>query len=218
MAKLLISGRANTGKTSLLQTLTNVLVIANDGKQYPFKQPHVNVDVITTASSFINIIEEALERYEAKYNDMPQTVVIDSISKVLQDIENYYLKTVSSYPYGPIGKDIAEIMSYIENELVKNGCNVIFVSHAVKDGDGELALVTAGGASGKRGGVIAEVDYALYVDVQGKKRTIWHKNPKMLSRTLDNNTPEKEPVDEFNLQDYLDRILANETEVEEWAI
>ena len=218
MAKILISGRANTGKTSLLQTLTNVLVIANDGKQYPFKQPHVNVDSVTTAAAFIETLEEALERYEAKYEEMPQTIVIDSISKVLQDIENYYLKTVSSFPYGPIGKDIAEVMSYIENELVKNGCNVVFVSHVIKDADGELSLVTAGGSSGKRGGVIAEVDYAVYVDVQGKKRTIWHRNPKMLSRTLNNEMPEKQAVEDFNLQEYLDQILANEADVEEWAI
>ena len=218
MAKILISGLSNTGKTSLLQTLTNVLVIANDGKKYPFKQPHRNIETVTTAEDFIATIEEALEAYEEKFNELPKTVVIDSISKVLQDIENHYVATITSFPYGQIGKDINYLMSYIENELVKNGCNVIFVSHAIKDGDGQFTLVTAGGASGKRGGVIAEVDNAIYVDVKGKKRIVWHKNPKLLSRSLDTDLPEFENVDDFNLQEYLDKLLANESDTDEWSI
>ena len=218
MAKILLSGLSNTGKTSLLQTLTNVLIMANDGKKYPFKQPHRNIDLTTTAQSFIDEIEDALEGYEKKFGEFPNTLVIDSISKVLLDIENHYVSTVSSFPYGPIGKDVSYLMNYIENELVKNGCNVIFVSHAMKDGDGQFSLVTAGGASGKRGGVIADVDNAIYVDVKGKKRTVYHKNPKLLSRSLDADLPESQLVEDFNLQDYLDHLLKTETDTDEYSI
>ena len=218
MAKILISGLSNTGKTSLLQSLTDVLIMANDGKKYPFPQPHRNIAQVTTAEDFITSIEDGLDAYEAKIGSMPKTIVIDSISKVLQDIENHYVATITSFPYGQIGKDINHLMNYIENELVKNGCNVIFVSHAIKDGDGQFSLVTAGGASGKRGGVIAEVDNAIYVDVKGKKRIVWHKNPKLLSRSLDSSLPEFENVEDFNLQAYLDRLLANEVTTDEWSL
>jgi len=218
MAKILISGLPNTGKTSLLRTLKDVLVIADDGKQYPFPQPHRNVEAVNTAAEFINIVEESLTSYEEKYGQMPATIAIDSISKVLLDIETHYISTISSFPYGQIGKDIMQIMAYIENDLVKNGCNVVFVSHAMKDEDGYFKLVTAGGSSGKRGGVIADVDNAIYVDVRGKKRVIWHKNPQLLARSLDNDLPESELVADFNLQSYLERLIANEGAVDEWAI
>ena len=218
MAKVLLSGLANTGKTSLLKDLTDVLIIARDGKKYPFKQPHVNVEEVTSAELFIEEIEGALERYNEKFNALPKTLVIDSISKVLLDIESYYVSTISSFPYGQIGKDIATLMNYIENDLVQNGCNVIFVSHAMKDDDGYFKLVTSGGAAGKRGGVIADVDNALYIDVKGKKRMIWHKNPRLLARSLNTELPESEPVEGFNLQKYLENLLATETDTDEWSI
>lgn len=218
MAKILVSGLANTGKTSLLQTLTDVLVIANDGKKYPFKQPHVNIEEVTTSANFIGEIESALERYEAKFNDYPKTLVIDSISKVLLDIESHYISTISSFPYGQIGKDISEVMAYVENELVKNGCNVIFVSHAMKDDDGYFKLVTSGGAAGKRGGVIADVDNAVYIEIRAKKRIIHFKNPKLLARSLNNDLPDSIEAEKFNLQEYLDTLLLTESDTDEWSI
>ena len=218
MAKVLISGLSNTGKTSLLQTLTDVLVIANDGKKYPFKQPHINVEQVTTAGSFIADIDGALDRYNEKFGNYPKIVVIDSISKVLLDIESYYIATISSFPYGQIGKDIKELMDYIENDLVKNGCTVVFVSHAMKDDDGYFKLVTSGGAAGKRGGVIADVDNSIYIEIKGKKRIIHYKNPKLLARSLDETLPDFVEIEDFNLQTYIDNMVAHETSTDEWVI
>ncbi len=218
MAKILISGLSNCGKTSLLRTLTDVLVIANDGKKYPFKQPHRNIEVTTTADSLIAEIEDAMDGYSKKFGVLPRTIAIDSISKILLDIQDHFLATVTSFPYGPMGKDISRLMAYFENELVKNGCNVIFISHAEKDEDGQFKLVTAGGASGKRGGVIADVDNSMYVDVRGKKRIVHHRNPKLLARTLSEDLPDTEEVEDFNLQSYLENLLATETDTDEWTI
>lgn len=218
MAKLLISGLANSGKTSLLQTLEDVLVIANDGKKYPFKQPHVNIEKVTSSAGFITEIEEALERYDQKFDKYPKTVVIDSISKVLLDIEAHYVSTVASFPYGQIGKDINELMSYIETELVKNGCTVIFVSHAMKDDDGYFKLVTSGGSTGKRGGVIADVDNAIYIEIKNKKRIIHLKNPKLLARSLDGDLPDYVEIENFNLQEHIHKMIVSEVDTDEWAI
>jgi len=217
MAKLLISGFANTGKTTLLQTLEDTLVIANDSKKYPFKQPHINVGGVTTADEFIGIVADGLEKYNNKFGEYPKIIAIDSISKTLLDIEAHYLRTVNSFPYGPIGKDISAVMQYIENDLVREGCHVIFVSHAFKD-DSDLALVNAGGSWGKKGGVLSEVDDAIYIELKGKKRIIHFKTNGKLSRSLNADLPESVDVSEFNLKDYLDTIIANESATDEWEL
>lgn len=219
-AKLLISSFAGGGKTSLLKSLDveNTLVYSCDGKRFPFKMPHVTVNPTSTADVFIDSLEAAVEAFQDKYDKLPKTIAIDSISKILLDIEAYYVKTVSNYPYGKIGKDIAILMSYIENDLIGAGCNVVFVSHAIKDGDGYISLVTAGGAAGKKGGVFSECDEALFIEVRGKKRTIFHKNPEMLARSLLEDVPDKEPLGDFNLQDYIDKINKVDNENEEWSL
>ena len=218
MAKLLISALSNAGKTSLLKGLKDSLVIANDGKAFPFKQPHINIAEVTSAGEFIGEIENGLEKYNEKFNSYPKIVVIDSISKVLLDIEAHYVSTITSFPYGQIGKDIKELMDYIENELVKNGCSVIFVSHAMKDDDGYFKLVTSGGAAGKRGGVIADVDNSIYIEIKGKKRIIHYKNPKLLARSLNEDLPDFVDIENFSLQEYMDNLMDNDNVVDEWSL
>lgn len=217
MAKLLVSGMANTGKTSLLQSLKDVLIIANDGKKYPFKQPHVNISEFNTAEQMISDISDAMEKYKEKFGDYPKTVVIDSVSKTWLDIEAHYLRTVSSFPYGPIGKDISTVMHFLENELAKNGFNLIFVSHAFKD-DTEMALVNAGGSWGKKGGVLSEVDNAIYIEIKGKKRHVYLKNHKLARTLRDVGDEESIPVEDFNLQEYLNILTAEESETDEWCL
>ena len=218
MAKLLISGPSNSGKTTLLQTLKDVLIIANDGKTYPFPQAHLNITNIGTSAEFIDAVNNGLEKYNEKMGEYPTTLVIDSISKTLLDIEAHYLRTVTSFPYGPIGKDISEMMNYIEEDLIAQGLNVIFISHALKDQDGQHSLVNAGGSWGKKGGVISETDNAIYVEVKGKKRIIHFKNPKLLARSLDTELPDSVDVEDFNLQEHLDSILAKDNEAKEWSL
>jgi len=214
--KLLISGMSNTGKTSLLNTLEDVLILANDGKNYPFKQPHVNVGVINTAEEFISIVDQSLGKYNEKYNKLPKFLVIDSISKTLLDIEAHYLRTINSFPYGTIGKDISATMNYVQNEVVPEGINIIFVSHAFKD-DQDLSLVNAGGSWGKKGGILSEVDEAIYIEIKGKKRLVTMKNHK-LARSLVYTGDDTVNVDNFNLNDYVNTLLENQHEAQEWCL
>lgn len=65
--KLLVSSLPNIGKTTLLQTLEDALIIARDGKQYPFPQAHVNVPDFTSAEELINLIVEKLKLTKRKW-------------------------------------------------------------------------------------------------------------------------------------------------------
>ena len=55
-AKLLITGMPNTGKTTLLKTLQNALVISRDGKPFSLELPHVNVFDYKTIEEFLDIV------------------------------------------------------------------------------------------------------------------------------------------------------------------
>ena len=213
---LLISGLPNTGKTSLLQTLDDVLIIANDGKNYPFEQPHINVGEITTADQWVDNINTSIGKYEERFGKLPKYLVIDSISKTLLDIEAHYLRTVNSFPYGPIGRDISACMHYIQTEIIPAGINIIFVSHAFKD-DQDLSLVNAGGSWGKKGGVLSEVDEAIYIDTVGKKRRVTFKNHK-LARSLVYDGDDTINVEDFNLKEYTELLLENGNKASKWIL
>jgi len=125
--KILISGITNSGKTSLLKTLTDVLVIARDGKKYPFEQPHVNIEDFTAIDQLIDTIVDKVQVYEAKHQAMPKTIVIDSISKILLDIEGYVLEQVKSFPYGKVNSEIKKFVDFIERDM-SSEFNIVLVS------------------------------------------------------------------------------------------
>lgn len=216
--KLLVSSLPNIGKTSLLKSLTDVLVIARDGKKYPFPQPHVNVPDFTSADQLIDLIVAKVEAYEEKMEVLPKTIAIDSISKVLLDIEGYTLEQVKSFPYGKVNTEIKKVVDFIERDMVPN-FNVVLVSHALYNEDvSGYSLVNAGGSYGKKGGILSEVDEAIFIELKGKKRTVHFRNSKMVSRTTMADLPESMPIEEFDLQKHIELLESKQQEADKWSL
>lgn len=210
--KLLISGLPNSGKTTLLQTLDDVLVFARDGKKYPFAQPHVNVPDFDYIGEVLTLVEEKIHSYKEKYGKFPKTLVFDSFSKMVLDIEGNLLATIKSFPYGAINTEIKRLVDFIECNLTET-FNIVLVSHALHDVDTDAyTLVNAGGSWGKKGGILSEVDQAIFVDIRGKKRTIHLRNSKMAARTTIAELPDKVDGDDFNLQTHIDMLLEKQTD------
>ena len=216
--KLLISSLPNIGKTSLLQSLTDTLVIARDGKKYPFPQPHVNVPDFTSAEELIDLIVAKVEAYENKFDQLPKTVAIDSISKILLDIEGYTLEQVKSFPYGKVNTEIKKVVDFIERDMVPN-FNIVLVSHAMYSEDvSGYSLVNAGGSYGKKGGILSEVDEAIFIELKGKKRVVHFRNSKMVSRTTTKDLPDSMPIEEFNLQAHVELLEAKQQNSAKWSL
>jgi len=216
--KLLVCALPAIGKTTLLQNLTDVLIIARDGKKYPFAQPHINVGDFTSVDELIDLIVDATASYEEKMGSLPKTIAIDSISKILLDIEGYCLATIKSFPYGKINTEIKEFVDFIERDLVDR-FNVILVSHALYNEDvSGYSLVNAGGSYGKKGGILSEVDESVFLELKGKKRVIHYRNPRMCARTTVNTLPDSEPEDDFSLQAHLDMLQNRQSEAAEWTL
>lgn len=216
--KMLISGITNSGKTSLLQSLTDVLVIARDGKKYPFPQAHVNVPDFTNVDFLIDLIVEKVETYEQKHGGMPKTLVIDSISKILLDIEGYVLDQVKSFPYGKVNTEIKKFVDFVERDMAPE-FNVILVSHALFNEDtAGYNLVNAGGSYGKKGGMLSEVDEAIFLEVRAKKRVIHYRNSKMAARTVVSDLPDSVSLEEFDLQKHIEMLQTKRSKAEEWSL
>lgn len=216
--KLLVSGLTNIGKTTLLQSLTDVLVVARDGKQYPFEQPHVNIDDFTNIDTVINTICEKVETYEAKFGDIPKTVAIDSVSKIVLDIEGYVLDQVKSFPYGKVNTEIKKFVDFVERDLCPQ-FNVVLVSHALYNEDTHgYNLVNAGGSYGKKGGILSEVDEAIFLELRSKKRIIHYRNSKMASRTTMADLPNSIDAEEFNLQKHIELLQSKRNEAAKWSL
>ena len=216
--KLLVSSLPNIGKTTLLQSLEDVLVIARDGKKYPFPQPHVNVPDFTSVNQLTDLIVEKVNAYEEKLGKMPETIAIDSISKILLDIEGYVLDQVKSFPYAKVNTEIKNLVDFIERDMAPN-FNIVLVSHAIYNEDvSGYGLVNAGGSYGKKGGMLSEVDEAIFVELKAKKRTIHFRNSKLVSRTTAASLPESMDSEEFNLQDHLSLLTAQQNKADEWSL
>ena len=225
-AKVLIAGLANTGKTSLLKPLQDVLVISRDGKPFPLELPHVNVPDYTNdkgrnifnIDNLLDLVSEKLETYKEKFKEYPKTVVFDSVSRIFTDIETSCSNRFSGYDiWSNVNKEINEFLRAI-NELQENDFNIILIAHAVFDVDAKKFIETCKGSFAKTGGFLSTVDYAINIDIVGSKRIITHRGMN-LSRTLLDDIPDKEDANNFNLQTYIDKIKEKSEAVQKkWSI
>ena len=85
--KLLIAGLSNSGKTTLLKSLKKAYVLSHDGKKFPFPIPHTNVPTFDGVSQLTGLMTTKIQAYQDSFGDLPDTVVIDTASKIFDTIE-----------------------------------------------------------------------------------------------------------------------------------
>jgi len=220
MVKLLISGAAGTGKTSLTKNLKDAFVLSHDGKKYPFKIPHYNLKEFDTADELIEIVSEKLEKYKEKFGDYPKTVVFDSVSKIFDSMLDYCNKKYNGFTiYTQLDINIRKFTEFIENDLVGGGFNVVLISHTIYNPDTAKHELVAKGSFAKRGGFYAEVDHALFVEHKGSKRTIYFRsNGNFPARTTLEDDPDKIDVKDFNLQNYIEKLEKEYCSADEYEL
>jgi GTPase SAR1 family protein len=216
-AKILITGMSNTGKTSLLKPLKDVLVISRDGKPFSLELPHVNIPDYTSIDDLLDLVAMKLHAYKDKVGKYPKTIVFDSVSRIFTDIETYCSKRFKGYDvWSNVNADVNKFVS-ATNQLLED-YNIILIAHAIFDVDAKKFIETCKGSFAKTGGFLSTVDYAINIDIVGNKRIVTHKGMN-LARTLIDDIPEKQEVQEFNLQDYLDKVESKSNVVtEKWSI
>jgi cytidylate kinase len=221
-AKILITGVSNSGKTTLLKSLDEALIIAIDGKKYPFKQFHKNMDDFRNITELCNDIDNCVNTYIAKTGKIPKTIAIDSASRIATIIVDNCQKNYTGFDvWKNIDIQIKKFADYIES-LAKdeNDINVIIIAHAIFDNDSGKYVEVSKGTFFKIGGFLSLVDYALFIEATNHQRIIHHRNPFFLSRTLlsQEEIPDKEDATTFNLQEYLNKVRGHIIDVEEFQL
>lgn len=217
-AKILITGMSNAGKTTLLKPLKNAFVVSRDGKPFSLPIAHTNIGEYSSIDELLDIVQDKLDAYEAKFKKYPDTVVFDSVSRIFTDIEAYCTRKFNGFEvWSNVNKEVNKFVEAI-NSLQEAGYNIVLIAHAVWDENAKRYIETCKGSFAKTGGFLSTTDYAINIDIVGSKRIITHRGIN-LARTLLEGVPDKESVDTFNLQDYLDKIKAISDKVsEEWSI
>jgi hypothetical protein len=207
--KLLISGVSNSGKTTLTKDLDpkSTLVVSHDGKSYPYPLPHVNIDTFSTSKELIDIINEKIGAFKEKLGSYPKTIVIDSVSKIFDTIlDSMNVKHTGFKIYSELNKEIHELTDYIQNVLIASDMSVVLISHAIYDKDTTNYDLVGKGDFQKRGGFLAEVDNAVFVETKNNKRVIHHKSTKFPARSILPSIADSEPMEEYSLQRHLDEL------------
>jgi len=217
--KLLISAEANSGKTTITKDLENSLVISHDGKRYPFPVPHVMIPTFDSIGELVATVVEKIEAYKTKFGDYPETMVFDSVSKIFDTIHaNCNEKFKGFVIYSELDKEIVAFTSFIENSLIASGMNVVLISHALYDTETAKYNLVGKGSFAKRGGFLAEVDEAIFLEVKSNKRIAHFKSTKLPARSLQEDIAVSMPVDDFNLQDHITTLAGSATAVDEYQL
>lgn len=217
--KLLIAGLSNSGKTTSLKSLNNAYVLSHDGKKFPFPIPHTNVPTFDSVAQLTDLMTTKIQAYQDAKGELPQTVVVDTVSKIFDTIYDNCNKKFTGFKiYSEIDLEIKAFTDYIQNVLVENGMNVVLLSHALYDADTATYNLVGKGSFSKRGGFLSEVDYSSFLELRNNKRYIHHRSTKFPARTLLESAPDSQLVEEFDLQAYIDAIAEINSAVENFEL
>ncbi len=217
--KILISAEANGGKTTLTKHLVSSLVVSHDGKRYPFPVPHVLVPTFDNVQQLIDITIEKIETFNQKFGKYPETVVFDSVSKVFDTMHTNCNEKYKGFTvYSELDKEINAFTSFIEDSLIASNMNVVLISHALYDADTSKYNLVGKGSFAKRGGFLAEVDEAIFIEMKSNKRILHFKSSKLPARSLQEDLPNSMPIEDFSLQEHINALGNNVNTVEEYQL
>lgn len=216
--KVLISGLAAAGKTTLINSLEDVLVVSHDGKAFNLPKPHVYVPGFDSVDALINLTLAKVEAYNEKFGALPKTLVFDSVSKIFETISNNCNKKYTGFViYTELNKEISKFTEFLENITVE-GINLVILSHANFDEDTEGYKLVAQGNFAKRGGFYAEVNESVFLLSKGNKRTVHLRSTKYPARTLNDDFPDSMDISEFNLQNHIDTLSRKNIDVQNFSL
>jgi hypothetical protein len=114
-------------------------------------------------------------------------------------------------------KQIQEFVRFVDS-LVDADISVVIINHAIYDQDVRKYIEVCQGSFAKIGGFLSTMDFSSFLETKGNKRIVHHRNPNMMSRTLLDDVPDSQPVEEYNIQEYIDKIKQQSNKAYKWEL
>lgn len=208
----------NSGKTTLVSTLKDAVVMSTDNKAFRGKVAHFRYNYYDGIEDFTSTIEAKLGAYEEKFGAYPKTFVIDSVTHLQNNMEKWANEKFTGFNiWSNLGKDILAINDFLES-IIAEGINVIITAHTQYDPDTQKYKINSPGQFGKNGSWLSVLDEASFIEVKGNKRIIHHKTMKFPCRTLQEDLPESQDLNDFNLVDHINLLESSITEADKWSL
>lgn len=226
--KILLDGLPNTAKSTVASSLDEVFVYSFDyDKAFPFNVPHTTIYPLSaelpTGSKAVKyqgmkklkeVLLEKLLAYGKVYGKYPKTVVFDTVTGMYGMLTDYNSKKYSGFDVHSNNNSDTELFnSLIESLFIKNGINVVIIAHVMYDEKTDCYVTPAQGNFKKRGAWISGVDFALYLAVEDDERVVHHTTIGLPCRSLLKDIPSEEPLNTFNFQEYIDKVIAESKEI-----
>lgn len=198
--KLIVCGFENSGKSTIISKLKNCLVFNFDGKPFGFPIPNTQLKEYTGLQNLIDFMLEKIKGYEAKYKKLPETVVIDTATKLYQQIINYNEKKYSNFEIHKNNlRDTNAFLDFIEKQLVPY-VNVILVCHVVADETRHY--IHSQGSFSKSGGWLSSVNESIYVT----KDKVYLKSNMFPSRSMLQDIPDSVNAKDFDINKHMEAL------------
>lgn len=170
---------------------------------------------------FLKAITAKLALYKKAKGELPKTIAFDAITNIYKMVSDYVTSTTKNV-YGSHSADTArdtdKLLSWIERELIGRGINVVLLAHVVINRETEVPQIATSGSKmfENTGGFLGSVNYASYVYTDKDGTRMVSNNDAQyasVSRSLLQSVVETETLEEFNLQEMLNRIAQESVDV-----
>ena len=150
--KLLIVAKENSGKTTLIGKIKEGLVVSTDNKAFTGKVPHFRYNYYNGIQDFINVVNDKISAYLEKYEKLPQSLVIDSVTHLQNNMEKWANDKFTGFNiWSNLGKEILALNAYLEDVILPAGINVIITAHCQFDSETNRYEIASPGSFGKNG-------------------------------------------------------------------
>lgn len=217
--KVLISGYENTGKTTLISKIQNALVINCDSKEFSIdKVVYSDYKNYTGLQDFMQFTFDKIKLYKSKFNKFPKYIVFDTITHLYAKMIQFNSKKFKGFEiHSTNNLETMELNNFLE-VIISKDINVIIVAHTKVDEKTGKHIIPSQGNFKDCGSFLSICNEAIFIERSLDNHLIHLKSNFLPVRSLYQWEQESIPFNEFNINDYLEKITQLKIETEKFRL
>jgi hypothetical protein len=217
--KLLVSAFESSGKSTITSQLDDVLVFNLDHKEYGFRVPHSNIKDYSGMDTLLEEVSEKIQAYKEKFGNYPKTIVFDTVTQMYSSMQKYNADKYKGFDiHSNNNRDTLSFNEFIENQLIPSDINVIIAAHTVYDEATSRHVIPATGAFAKAGSWLSVVNDAIFIEKKSNKLIVHTSGFKYPCRTTLDDLPTGIAIEDYSLQEHIDKLASVKFEAEEFVL